>query len=235
MKLNPAQVKAVTTIEGPVMVIAGPGTGKTQIIAERIAYILKKTDTPPDGILALTFTESGAREMRQRLLATIGQPAYYVNISTFHSFSSSVIQEFADRFAISLNLEPLSELERVEIFNQILSAGQFKAVKPANSPFFHTQKLVKAIQDLTREAVVPATFLKIVNQERLKFSQTAQKELYKNQDLARIYQAYEKILTAKGRYDFEDMINFVRLAFKQDKHMLRTYQERLLYFLVDEY
>ncbi|HKZ35545.1 MAG TPA: ATP-dependent DNA helicase [Patescibacteria group bacterium] len=246
MKLNAAQKLAVETIDGPVMVIAGPGTGKTQIIAERIAQILKKTDTLPDGILALTFTDSGAKAMRQRLLATIGRAAYYVNIATFHSFCSSVIQEFADRFAISLNLEPLSELERVEIFNQILSAGQFKAVKPANSPFFHTQKLVKAIQDLKREAVVPATFLKIVNQERLKFSQlktslsatavmNAKKELYKNQDLARIYQAYEKILTAKGRYDFEDMINFVRLAFKQDKHMLRTYQERLLYFLVDEY
>src|SRR3990167_5041957 len=246
MKLNAAQKLAVETIDGPVMVIAGPGTGKTQIIAERIAQILKKTDTLPDGILALTFTDSGAKAMRQRLLATIGRAAYYVNIATFHSFCSSVIQEFADSFAISLNLEPLSELERVEIFNQILSGSQFKAVKPVNSPFFHTQKLIKAIQDLKREAVSPTTFSKIVRQEKLKFSKikstlsatatlTAQKQLNKNLDLARIYQDYQKLLAAKGRYDFEDMINYVRLAFKKDTHMLSTYQERLLYFLVDEY
>ena len=91
MKLNPAQKKAVNTIEGPVMVIAGPGTGKTQIIAERIAKILKLTDTPPDAILALTFTESGAKAMRERLNSVIGETAYYVNIYTFHSFCSSVM------------------------------------------------------------------------------------------------------------------------------------------------
>ena len=91
MKLNKAQQLAVDTIEGPVMVIAGPGTGKTQIIAERIANILQKTDTAPDSILALTFTESGAKAMRERLIAAIGPTAYYVNISTFHAFCSQVI------------------------------------------------------------------------------------------------------------------------------------------------
>ncbi len=111
MKLNPAQQLAVETIEGPVMVIAGPGTGKTQIIAERIAQILKKTDTDPGAILALTFTESGAKAMKQRLIATIGETAYYVNILTFHAFWSSVIQEFPDHFAISTTTEALADLE----------------------------------------------------------------------------------------------------------------------------
>ena len=83
-KLNPAQKEAVDTIEGPVMVIAGPGTGKTQILTLRIANILKVTDARPENILALTFTEAGARAMRERLHTYIGQAAYRVNIHTFH-------------------------------------------------------------------------------------------------------------------------------------------------------
>ena len=85
-KLNPEQKQAVDTIEGPVMVIAGAGTGKTQTIALRIANILKNTQTPPGAILCLTFTENAATNMRQRLLAVIGTPAYRIQIHTFHSF-----------------------------------------------------------------------------------------------------------------------------------------------------
>ena len=85
-RLNSQQKKAVDTIEGPVMVVAGPGTGKTQVLAARIANILLKTDTNPRAILALTFTESAAKEMRQRLVKMIGKTGYYVQISTFHAF-----------------------------------------------------------------------------------------------------------------------------------------------------
>src|SRR3990167_2480682 len=161
MKLNQAQQLAVDTIEGPVMVIAGPGTGKTQIIAERIAQILKKTDTAPDSILALTFTESGAKAMRERLIATIGETAYYVNISTFHAFCSSVIQEFPDRFAL-MAAEPLAELERVEIFHEIIDAHQLDYLKPVNTPHYYTGALIKAIQELKRECVTPAALKNIL-------------------------------------------------------------------------
>src|SRR5665648_47010 len=148
MKLNLNQQLAVDTIDGPVMVIAGPGTGKTQIIAERIANILKKTDTSPDAILALTFTESGAKAMRERLIQAIGPTAYYVNIFTFHSFCSSVIQEFPDKFIISPQVEPLSDLERVQIFQTILDSLSLDYLKPANQPYFYVPSLIKAIQDL---------------------------------------------------------------------------------------
>ncbi|MCX6816994.1 MAG: ATP-dependent DNA helicase [Candidatus Beckwithbacteria bacterium] len=225
MKLNSSQQLAVDTIEGPVMVIAGPGTGKTQIIAERIANILKKTDTSPDAILALTFTESGAKAMRERLTQTIGPTAYYVNIFTFHSFCSSVIQEFPDHFVISPQMEPLSDLERVEIFHEILTSHNFDYLKPVNTPFYYTPALIKAIQDLKREAVSPEKFKSIISSEKDK----------KLPELLKIYSLYQQALIDRGRYDFEDMINLVVAAFKSDQTLLRIYQERLQYFLVDEY
>ena len=89
-RLNPRQKAAVDAIDGPVMVVAGPGTGKTEILTLRIANILLKTDIGPAGILALTFTESGAMAMRRRLVEIIGAPAYYVNVSTFHGFATEL-------------------------------------------------------------------------------------------------------------------------------------------------
>jgi len=234
MKLNQAQQLAVETIEGPVMVIAGPGTGKTQIIAERIATILKKTDTDPGAVLALTFTESGAKAMRERLIATIGEAAYYVNIATFHAFCSQVIQEFPDRFAISATTEPLADLERVEIFEAILKNHDFNYLKPANSPYYYTGFLIKAIQDLKREAVTPEKLKPILAGS----SNKTKEEIYqnnKNQELLKTYSLYQKALTERGRYDFEDMINFVAGEFTRDQDLRRTFQERLHYFLIDEY
>src|SRR3989344_2088677 len=96
--LNKDQKQAVDAIEGPVMVIAGPGTGKTNILTLRIANILKKTDTSPDSILALTFTESGVFSMRKKLVSIIGSTGYRVNINTFHGFCNEVIRKHPDEF-----------------------------------------------------------------------------------------------------------------------------------------
>src|ERR1044071_7653181 len=91
--LNAAQKKAVDTIDGPVMVIAGPGTGKTELLSMRTANILRSTDVLPENNLCLTFTESGASAMRQRLTQIIGTSAYKVAIHTFHSFGSEIINQ----------------------------------------------------------------------------------------------------------------------------------------------
>ena len=93
LKLNEQQRLAVDTIEGPVMVIAGPGTGKTQILASRIGKILLETDASPENILCLTYTDAGVVAMRKRLLQFIGPDAYKVNIYTFHAFCNDVIQD----------------------------------------------------------------------------------------------------------------------------------------------
>jgi len=97
-KLNAGQKMAVDEIDGPVLVVAGPGTGKTEILTLRIGNILQKTDARPENILALTFTDAAASNMRKRLATLIGSPAYRVAIETFHSFCNNVIQNYPEYF-----------------------------------------------------------------------------------------------------------------------------------------
>src|SRR5580698_4192630 len=118
--LNPEQQKAVDSIEGPVFVIAGPGTGKTQILTLRIANILRLTDTPPEAILALTFTEAGASEMRSRLSQLIGARGNRVRIHTFHGFAESLIARYPDAFPRIVGGEIATDVERAEILDHAL-------------------------------------------------------------------------------------------------------------------
>src|SRR5215218_7924836 len=127
-RLNEQQKKAVDQIEGPVMVIAGPGTGKTQILSARIGKILL-TDVgiEPNNILCLTYTDSGAMAMRKRLLGFIGPDAYKVNIYTFHAFCNDVIQENLSLFE-KTSLDPISDLEKIQLLKSLVD--QF----PKNHP-----------------------------------------------------------------------------------------------------
>ena len=117
--LNPAQKEAVDTIDGPVLVVAGPGTGKTQLLALRVANILDKTDTLPQNILCLTFTEVGARNMRERIANFIGQPAYDVRISTYHGFGSDIIRENNEYFLEYGDSQPIDKIGQHKIMNEI--------------------------------------------------------------------------------------------------------------------
>ncbi len=119
--LNEAQKEAVTTTEGPVLVIAGPGTGKTQLLTTRIAHILKTTDTLPQNILCLTFTDSAAHTMRDRLASMIGQDAYDVNVSTYHAFGSDLLRRFPDYFPEVADMRPVDDLGIDAIFREIIN------------------------------------------------------------------------------------------------------------------
>ena len=118
-QLNSQQRIAVDTIEGPVMVIAGPGTGKTQILAARIGKILLETDVLPENILCLTYTDAGAIAMRRRLQQFIGADAYKVNIYTFHAFCNDVIQDNLSLFEKN-SLDAISELENIQLFKTLI-------------------------------------------------------------------------------------------------------------------
>src|SRR6187399_893710 len=120
-KLNEAQRLAVDTIEGPVMVIAGPGTGKTQILASRIGKILLEGVAQASNILCLTYTDAGVVAMRKRLIQFIGPDAYKVNIYTFHAFCDDVIQENLSLFEKTA-LDAVSELEKIQLFKELIDA-----------------------------------------------------------------------------------------------------------------
>lgn len=245
-KLNNEQKIAVDTIEGPVMVVAGPGTGKTQTIALRIANILARSDTEPDAILALTFTETGARAMRERLTGMIGSPAYYVNISTFHSFCVQVIRDNPDYFTLDPAREPLSELEKLKIIRGIIDSNNFRLIKPTGSIYHYTKALISSLSDLKREGVSPDDLEKVLRLEsgelqnskdditKTEFNRRT-RDITKHQDLLVVYREYESIILESGRFDFEDMINTVVSTFELHKDLLLSYQERFHYFLVDEF
>ncbi|PIR04645.1 MAG: DNA helicase UvrD, partial [Candidatus Liptonbacteria bacterium CG11_big_fil_rev_8_21_14_0_20_35_14] len=145
--LNERQKEAVDSIEGPVMVVAGPGTGKTQVLTLRIANILKNTDTEPDSILALTFTESATSNMRNRLASLIGPSAYYININTFHGFCGEIIQNFPEYFPHIIGSVNIDKIKQIEIIQNILNGFDYKYIRPLGNPYFYTKELIWQISN----------------------------------------------------------------------------------------
>jgi DNA helicase-2/ATP-dependent DNA helicase PcrA len=154
-RLNPAQREAVEETEGPVIVLAGPGTGKTQVLASRIANILNNPDLQmnPENILCLTFTESGVVAMRNRLISIIGTAAYYVKIHTFHSFCNEVIQGNSEIFP---SLSSVAELEQIEIIEKLISGLDVSSpLKPFADQYLYKNEALYVIKLLKRESVSP--------------------------------------------------------------------------------
>ncbi len=244
--LNENQKKAVDTLDGPVMVMAGPGTGKTQVLTVRIANILAKTDTDPSAVLALTFTESATKEMRARLIDLIGQDGYYVKVTTFHSFCNDIIVENPERFSHPAGMAAATDLEKIEIITRILEDGTFLLLKPLNNPTLYLRDIISSLSDLKREGITVNKFAQLVRSlgqdfeaEKDSLGKTAfaekEKLVSKNVDLLAIYKKYQAELIRLGRFDYEDMINWVVEAFESDPEFLLAYQEKFQYFLVDEY
>lgn len=253
-KLNPSQREAVDTIEGPVMVIAGPGTGKTQILTLRIANILRLTDTKPEQILALTFTDSGARAMRKRLVSFVGAAAYQVPIHTFHSFAGLLIAEYPASYSNIVGGRPATDLEKINLIETILEATSYKALRPVGDPSYYVKPILEAIATLKKENVSADDLsLQIVKQlasldqiEKLHSKgahkgkvrgeyQEAEKYLLRNQELLQIYRTYLAMIKAEKLFDFEDMILDSLQALRSNEDMLRDVQERFQYVLADEH
>lgn len=259
-KLNPQQQQAVDAIEGPVMVIAGPGTGKTQILASRIGKILLDTDSAAENILCLTYTDAGVVAMRKRLLQFIGPDAYKVHIYTFHAFCNEVIQENLSLFEKTA-LDPISDLERIELFKELIDSF------PKNHPlkryrgdvYFEINNLQVLFSNMKKEGWTPA-FINEKIDEYIQELPTRDEFIYKkkykefqagdlkkekiDEETAKMektraavheFDRFQQLMRKKNRYDFEDMINWVIRAFEENKNLLATYQERFQYILVDEY
>ncbi len=164
-KLNKAQKEAVDSIDGPVMVVAGPGTGKTQILALRIGKILLKTDTPPDGVLCLTFTNSAVKAMKERLRKYIGSAASKVRVSTFHSFGLDILEKYYTVLGLSEKPQLMDEKEAIAIYDEILQKEDWEYLRPRSdtSRYFHDFKSLISV--LKRERITPAGFEIEINRE----------------------------------------------------------------------
>ncbi|MCX6728721.1 MAG: ATP-dependent DNA helicase [Candidatus Saccharibacteria bacterium] len=165
-KLNPAQKKAVDTIDGPVMVIAGPGTGKTELLSMRSANILQKTDTLPENILCLTFTESGANAMRQRMTEIIGKDAYKVAVHTFHSFGVEVINQNGQFFYQGAHFLPADELSSYEIISEIFKQLKYNdpLASKLNDEYTHLSDSLTAISELKKSGLTSDELLAILDE-----------------------------------------------------------------------
>jgi len=252
--LNPAQKEAVDTIEGPVMVIAGPGTGKTQILTLRIANILLLTDTAPESILALTFTESGAKAMRERLRRYIGARAYQVPIYTFHGFAQKLIRDYPDAYDRVIGGRPASDLEKITMVESILDSGEVKLLRPMGAPTYYVSHILRMFGQMKQEYITPDDFAKIIadqEKELLGIEKThekgahkgkvrgeytkKEKSVAKNFELLHVYRQYEALLIDTKLYDFEDMIVETVKALSSQEDMLRDLQETYQYVLADEH
>lgn len=168
--LNSAQKEAVDTIDGPLLVVAGPGTGKTQLLSARVANILKNTDTLPHNILCLTFTESGATNMRERLSRFIGPSAYDVTISTYHAFGGDIINRFSDYFDDRLET-PIDNLRKHQIIEQIVANLSFR--DPLKQTRHHLRDLIGTISEIKRALLTPEDIRRIAKENEKFILQTS--------------------------------------------------------------
>lgn len=169
-QLNTAQKQAVDTIDGPVMVVAGPGTGKTELLSVRVANILQKTDTLPENILCLTFTESGQVAMRERLVSIIGKDAYKVAIHTFHSFGSEVMSQNREFFYRNALFEPADDLKQYEVLRSIFEELNFSNPLSSmmNGEYTHLADAKKVISELKRSSALTSDeLLAVIEQNEL--------------------------------------------------------------------
>lgn len=172
--LNPKQREAVDLIDGPVMVIAGPGTGKTELLSMRVAHILKSTDILPENILCLTFTESGANNMRERLNKLIGQSAFRVHISTYHGFGAELIRRFPEYFLETRMLEPVDELGRHQILTDIVEHMSY--LSPLKQTRHHLGDLISTISEVKR-ALLTSDELREISRSNTSFIDTISQEI----------------------------------------------------------
>lgn len=163
--LNAAQKQAVDTIEGPVMVVAGPGTGKTELLSVRVANILKRTDTLPENILCLTFTESGANAMRGRLVGLLGKDAYRVAIHTFHSFGTEIINQYGEFFYAGAHFRPADELSRYQLMHDIFDGLGHSNVlnKKMNGEYTYLFESLTAISELKKSGLTSDELLLVLD------------------------------------------------------------------------
>lgn len=234
--LNPDQRRAVTHGRGPLLIIAGAGTGKTKVITHRIAYLIASKQARPEEIMAVTFTEKAANEMEERVDILIPYSYSFVQISTFNSFGERVLRDYAMDLGYPPDFRLLDDVEQAIFFRENLFHFPLEYYRPLNFPTRHIQELLDAIKRLKQEDIRPEEYEDYARELESYSSDEAEKEsARKHLEMARVYQKYQEVLKNGGKIDFEDQVMLVVQLFRKRPSVLQEFQNKYKYILVDEF
>ncbi|MFH1386951.1 MAG: ATP-dependent DNA helicase [bacterium] len=228
--LNPEQLAAVTHKNGPLLVIAGAGTGKTSVITRRIAWLIAEKLAKPGEILALTFTDKAADEMEGRVDLLVPYGYIDVSISTFHAFGDRVLRDHAIDLGLRPDYRVLSLPEQIIFFSEHLFDFPLKHYRSLGDPTKHIEALIGVISRAKDEDVGVEEWVQ-GPESRVK----GQEERAKQIEVGKVYKKYQELKAEKGLVDFGDQVNLTLKLFREHPAILKQFQERYKYILVDEF
>ncbi|MCI9586165.1 MAG: UvrD-helicase domain-containing protein [Bacilli bacterium] len=214
--LNDKQQEAVELTDGPILILAGAGSGKTRVLTTKVAYLVLDKDVNPYNILAITFTNKAAKEMKERTVKMLGKDAYNIQISTFHSLGLLILRENYDKLGYDKNLTILDSDDTLTVIKKILKE------KNLDPKAYNPRAIKNKISSAKNELVTPEEYGVFASSEY-------------EQIITEIYQKYEKKIKTNNSVDFDDLLILPIKLFKKYPEILQKYQERFKYLLVDEY
>ncbi|MCX7778831.1 MAG: UvrD-helicase domain-containing protein [Patescibacteria group bacterium] len=234
--LNQEQKEAVTHQAGPLLIVAGAGTGKTTVITRRLAWLILSKKAKPEEILALTFTDKAAEEMEERVDCLL--PYGYVDlwVSTFHSFGERILKDNALEIGLDPNFKLLTPVDAWQMIRQNLAQFELEYYRPLGSPTRFLQALVQHFSRLKDENVQPEEYLQLAEKKIKEAKNEEEKEMAeKILEVANAYRVYEEIKREKGQLDFGDLIVKTLELFQKRPSILEKYRRQFKYILVDEF
>ncbi|MFA5730284.1 MAG: UvrD-helicase domain-containing protein, partial [Candidatus Paceibacterota bacterium] len=252
-KLNKGQKEAVTFDQGPLLIVAGAGTGKTTVLTHRIAYLISEKGIKPEEILAVTFTEKAAREMEERVEKLLPFGYYDLWISTFHSFCDRILKRYGLLIGIPTNYKLLEQTGSWILIRKNLDKFNFlKEYRPLGNPTKFIQALVSHFGHCKNEGIYPENYLehadslklnmddipvgsKSVKSKEKKDLSDKQKEYERIKEVAEAYHVYQKLLLDNNVLDFGDLINYTLKLFEKRPEILEKYRKQFRYIMVDEF
>jgi len=236
--VNEAQQAAIHHGQGPLLIVAGAGTGKTTVVTERIAHLIVDEQIPSDNILALTFTDKAAGEMQERVEKIL--PYGYVDlwVMTFHGFGQRLLQAHALDIGLSHDFRLLSQTDQWLLIREHLDAFDLDYYRPLGNPTKFITALVKHFSRLKDEDISPVEYLKYaksLGKGKTKKSEEDRAEADRVMELAKAYEKYNQLLLDHNALDFGDLILYTLRLLRERPAILKTYQQQFQYILVDEF
>jgi DNA helicase-2/ATP-dependent DNA helicase PcrA len=238
--LNEQQRRAVTHATGPLLIVAGAGTGKTTVITRRIAHLIAERKARPEEILALTFTDKAAAEMEERVDTLVPYGYADVEISTFHAFGDRMLRQHALEVGLTPDFRVLSRAEQVIFFRDRLFEFPLERYRPLGDPTRHLQAVISLISRCKDEDISPEEYLRCAERLQAEAAASPHDEALRDlaaqqRELAGTYARYQELMLREGTVDFGDQIVAALRLLRMRAHVLNTYQRRFRYILVDEF